>query len=181
MGAHGLVFRSGALTRIVRAMSAVHRSVVQALGDAVALAAVDRDGYLPANLWAEAFDRVRLARHPSLPLWEGSRRVGYEFAITFLRANENRLVLESLRLLTLHRAMFSVGVPMAERLRRLLQLDFIDSNDGGGLLQVRGIFVLHPAAWCGFWEGFITEVPGRFSVTLYGLGPDHLELLFTPY
>ncbi len=162
-------------------MSAVHRSVVQALGDAAALSAVDRDGYLPAKLWGEAVERVRLQRHPSLPVWEGARRVGFEFAVAYLHASENRLVLESLRLLTLPRAMASVGVPLAERLRRLLQLDFIDAHDGGGLLQVRGNFVLHPAAWCGFWEGFGTEVRGRFSVTLSALGPDHLELLFTPY
>lgn len=161
-------------------MTSVHRSLVLALGDEQCTRELGDAETMPPAAWAAGVERVRAARYGMLPRWEAWRRLGHDMAQRLIHADESRLLLESMRLLPLQRAFASVVVPIAERLRRPLELDFLPTPDGG-VVVVRGSIVLHPAVWQGSFEGLIAEIRGRWSVALLQLGPQRIALLITRY
>lgn len=161
-------------------MSSVHRSLVLALGDAQCTRELGDAEGLEAVSWAAGIERTRVARFAAWPRWQGSARVGFETAQRFLRSDESRLLLETVRLLPLQRAFDSVVVPIAERLRKPLEVDFVP-NAAGGVVIVRGALVLSAAVWAGFFEGLVAEIRGRWSVALKSLGAQRIELLIAAY
>lgn len=161
-------------------MNSVHRSLVLALGDAQCIRELGDAETMAPQSWTAGIERVRASRYGTLPHWESSRRLGRDMAQRLIHFDESRLLLESMRLLSLQRAFDSVVVPIAERLRKSLELDFVPNADGG-VLVVRGTIVLHPAVWAGFFEGLMTEICGRWSVSVRLLGVQRIELLIAQY
>jgi len=144
----------------------VHRWLVEALGDPVALSQLRPDDRLDPEPWRAAVERVRQARFGKLPAWDGAVAVGGFLARRFLASEPGHLTREALSLLPLERAITSVVIPMTERMRSQLELDFVPGGPGAGFLEVRGAFVVSAATLQGFFQAIIDVVPGQHLLRL---------------
>ena len=160
-------------------IAGVHRLLVEALGDAKAIAQLDPDGYISPEIWRAAVERVRLAQFAHLPAWEGAVAVGAFIATRFLDSEPGRLTHESLRMMTLDRAMIAVVMPMSERMRRAAEFDFRPSPSGGGFIDIRGTLEVSAAMVLGLYRELINRVPGRHEVKLVTQRQDFISLEVT--
>lgn len=159
---------------------AVHRWIIEALGDAEALAQVGVDGYLPLPLFGAAMERVRLAHFANVPRQEGARLVGVRLANNFLDSEAGQMIDHSIEVLPLDRALASVVMPMGERLRRSAEFDFHAEPDGGGRIVVRGSLVVSPHTLEGFFQAVVDRIPGTYRVAISDQTQGALTLLVTP-
>ncbi len=157
-------------------MTSVHRSLVLALGDAQCIAELGDGENLPPERWAAGLERVRVEKYGALDVDEGSRRVGFDMAHRLLHHGENKVLLESLRVLPMTRAFEVVVAPIGERLRKPLELDFAARSDVSGVVVVRGPMVLSPHVWRGFLEAVVAELSGSWAVTIAAQSHQQLEL-----
>lgn len=153
----------------------MHRLIVEALGDEEALSQLGPDGYLAPAPWGAALERVRARRHGNLPLADGHRAVGRELAAAFLASPAGQLVAATLPQLELERAFSSVLMPMADRMRRAFEYDFVPSPEGGRI-RIRGARVANVQNIAGFFEEMLARIPGRYALHIVREEPGLLEL-----
>jgi hypothetical protein len=154
----------------------MHRLIVEALGDAEALARVGPDGYLAPTEWGLALERTLARRYGHLPAEVGHRLLGRELAAAFLASPAGHLVAATLPELDLERAFSSVLLPMADRMRRAIEFDFVPTPEGGRVL-VHGQRAAHAESIAGFFEVMVERVPGAYAVRVGGVTPTTLELV----
>lgn len=155
---------------------AIHRSLVEALGEPEALAALGPGLWLPGAQWAAAVQRARRKRFPDASEDEGLFRVGEALGDAFLRQGAGQVLAETLPVLSLERVFGLLMPVLAERLRRRFDVTW-ESTDSGGSLHIRGPVSLPPAATAGFFERIVREVDPRARVTV-GLAEErHIEMV----
>jgi hypothetical protein len=128
----------------------VHRDLVAHLSDEEALEKM-RDGWLSAEEWGPAIERVRTRWFGEQSVAEGNRRVGAMMGESLLASKEGqvaRLSLESLP----RRNVFEKFVPMmGERLRQSIRFEWSPSPTGG-VLRVLGQRSTPAEVTLGFFE-----------------------------
>lgn len=153
--------------------SGVHRWIVDALGDSTASAQVGGDGYLKTEFWHPAVERVRRAKFDALPVWDGTVAVSTFVAREFLRSRQGRFMEKVLAAMPLPRALQSVVLPMAERMRRRAEFNFRPTPDGGEI-DIQPTAGLSPATMLGFFQGIVESIPGQHIVRLGHRAPDSM-------
>jgi hypothetical protein len=147
-------------------MVGVHRWLIEPLGDAQAISEIEHDGYLPSPKFAEAIERVRLARYPTLPREEGETRVGSDLSNAFLDSQNGQVLAQSIEVLPLDRALKSVVLPLSERMRKAAEFDFLPDPSGGGRILVKGTFEVSGAMLVGFFGAIVARIPGKHTLRL---------------
>lgn len=154
----------------------MHRLLIEAIGDATALAQLAPDGFLSPENWRYAVERVRQSHFAHLPVWEGSVALGALIARRFLDSEAGRLPYESLRIMSLDRALIALVMPMSERMRRGVQFDFRPRPEGGGFINIRGTLAVRAGTVLGFYRTVIEAIPGRHEVRLVSQAKDSMSL-----
>ena len=150
--------------------------LIEAIGDATALAQLGPDEFLSPENWRDAVERVRPSQFAHLPAWEGAVAVGAFIARRFLDSQAGRLPYESLRMMSLDRALIAVVMPMSERMRRGVQFDFRPRPEGGGFIDIRGTLAVRAGTVLGFYQTVIGAIPGRHEVRLVSQAKDSMTL-----
>jgi hypothetical protein len=152
----------------------VHRELVAGLGDALALEGA-QTGWLSAEDWARAIERVRLAKFPDAPASEAARSVGRYLGEGFLASPDGALIRESLLLLS-GPAVFGRLVPtMGSRLRQSLDYDWA-LTDRGGQLSILGRRVNPPEVTLGFFEAMAAVMTPSPRLQIAKVEPEVLTL-----
>lgn len=148
-------------------MVGVHRWLIEALGDEEAISQIEVDNYLPSEKFGQALERLRLQRFPTLPIWEGAKKVGRQVADAFLDGPNGQMISQSISVMPLDRALKAVVLPLSERMRKAAEFDWVPDADGkGGQIQVRGAFVVSWATLEGFFGGIIARIPGDHTINI---------------
>lgn len=156
--------------------NAIHRSLVEALGDPEALAALGSALWFPGDQWAAAVQRARASRFPGLRDDEALFRVGEALGGAFLEKGAGRMMAEALPVLSFDRV-FGVLMPaLGDRLRARFEVRWEPSN-GGGSLHIDGPISLPPQVTAGFFTRIVREVNPRAQVTVGRASGEHMEMV----
>ena len=142
-----------------------HRWLVEALGDHGLLESIQGGRTVAPAAWGAALERVRLRKHPDLPVDEGHRLVGFELGEAFLAGSLGALVTETLGMLTLERLMESLYPALGMRLRAGFDVSFVSTEDGG-VVTVKGPLVSPAQQTLGFTQAVTARLPKPCEVTL---------------
>lgn len=155
---------------------AVHRSLLEALGEPESLAALGSAVWFPGDQWAAALQRARRARFPELSEKDGLFRVGEALGAAFLEQGAGRLVAETLPVLSLDRAMGVLAPALVERLRARFDVQW-ESRERGGSLRISGPVAAPAEVTAGFFEAVLRGVHPRVKVTVGVARAQHIELV----
>lgn len=156
--------------------NAIHRSLVEALGEPESLAALGTALWLAGDEWAAAVQRARRGRYPDLPEDEGLFHVGESLGDAFLKQAPGRMMAEALPVLSLDRIFGLLTPVLAERLRQRFDVTW-EPADGGGSLHIRGPVSLPPPVTVGFFARVMREVDARITIGAGAVSETHLELV----
>lgn len=155
---------------------AVHRSLLEALGEPESLAALGSAVWFPGDQWAAALQRARRARFPELSEEDGLFRIGEALGGAFLEKGAGRMLAEALPVLSLDRVFGVLTPALMDRLRSRFEVRWVPA-EGGGSLHIEGPVSLPPAVTAGFFERVLHEVNPRARVTVGPAAEQRMELV----
>ena len=148
----------------------VHRDLVANLRDEGALDKMQH-GWLAADDWGAALERVRAQHFAELPVDEGNRRVGSLLAERFLASNEGQLVRVSLEAVP-RQSLFGKLVPMmGQRLRSAIRFEWVPSS-GGGRLRILGKRSAPVEVTFGFLQAIVQLMSPPPSIAIETIEPE---------
>ncbi len=152
----------------------VHRNLVASLDDDEALEKM-HEGWLPAEEWGPAIERVRARRFGNHALTEGNRLVGVLLGERFLASPEGNLVRLSIESLP-RQSFFERLVPMmGARLRQSIRFEWLPSASGG-LLKVLGRRSTPAEVTLGFFQALTAVMSPPPAVAIEDLQDEVLTL-----